>query len=76
MKTKKLLDTNSISRLLLLPVIFSLAFAACSNVGGMDGPHATVNLQSAAVGMRQTADNVTIDPSTGAPRVLLTRIGR
>jgi hypothetical protein len=76
MKTHKLLNTNSIPRLLVVPVIFSLAFAACSNVGGMAEPHATVNLQSAAVGMRQTGDNVTIDPSTSAPRVLLTRIGR
>ena len=76
MKTKKLLDTNFIPRLLVLPVIFSLAFAACSDVGGMAGPHATVNLQTAAVGVRQTGDNVTIDPSTSAPRIPLTRIGR
>jgi len=79
MKTKKLLDTNLIPRLLVIPVIFSLAFTACSDVGGMAGSHAIVNLQSAAVGALQTDDNVTVDPNTSTPSVLLThtaRIGR
>ena len=71
MKTQKLIDTNLISRLLIVPVICSLAFAACSDAGGMAGTHATVNLQNAATG-----DNVTIDPRTSAPRVVITRIGR
>jgi hypothetical protein len=71
MKTEKLIDTNLIPRLLIVPVICSLAFAACSDAGGMAGTHATVNLQNAPTG-----DNVTIDPSTSAPRVLMTRIGR
>ena len=71
MKTQKLIDTNLISRLLIVPVICSLAFAACSDAGDMAGTHATVNLQNAATG-----DDLTIDPRTSAPRVLMTRIGR
>ena len=63
MKTHR--STNSIRRLLLtVPVICSMAFAACSDVGGTAGTHATVNLQSAAVGKHQTGDNVTIGPRT------------
>jgi hypothetical protein len=62
MKTQR--STNSIRRLLLTaPVICSLAFAACSDIGGAAGTHATVNFQSAAVGTPQTGDNVTIGPS-------------
>ena len=62
MKTQR--STNSIPRLLLtVPVICSLAFAACSDVGGTARTHASVNLQSAAVGTSQTGDNVTIGPS-------------
>jgi hypothetical protein len=68
MKTQKLIDTHLIPRLLVVPVICSLAFAACSDVGGVAGTNATVNLQNAA-----TSDNVTIDPRTGE---LMTRIGR
>jgi hypothetical protein len=65
MKTQKLIRTNSVRRLLLvIPVICSLAFAACSDVGGGQGTHATVNLQRASVGKRQTADYVTIGPRT------------
>jgi hypothetical protein len=65
MKTQKLINAHSIRRLLfLVPVICSLAFAACSDVGGMAGTHATVNLQSAAVGEHQASDNVTIGPRT------------
>ena len=65
MKTQKLIHTNSIPRLLfLVPVICSLAFAACSHVAGPAGTHATVNLQSAAMGERQSGDNVTIGPRT------------
>jgi hypothetical protein len=71
MKTQKLIDTNLIPRLLIVPVICSLAFAACSDADSTAGMHATVNLQNAATG-----DNATIDPSTSAPRVLMTRIGR
>jgi hypothetical protein len=65
MKTQKLIHANSIRRLpFMVPVICSLAFAACSDVAGTAGTHATVNLQSAAVGERQTGDNVTIGPRT------------
>jgi hypothetical protein len=48
--------------LFVVPVICSLAFAACSDIDGVPETHATVNLQSAAVGKRQIADNVTIGP--------------
>ena len=71
MKTQKLIDTNSIPRLLIVPVICSLAFAACSDADSTAGTHAIVSLQNAAIG-----DNATIDPSTSAPGVLMTRIGR
>jgi hypothetical protein len=72
MKTQKVVDTKLIPRLLIVPVICSLALAACSSdADGMAGAHATVNLQNATTG-----DNLTIDPGTSAPRVLITRIGR
>jgi hypothetical protein len=65
MKTQKLTSTSSGRRLfLVIPVICSLAFAACSDVGGGPGTHATVNLHSAVVGKRQIADNVIIGPRT------------
>ena len=65
MKTDKLIRTISIHRLLfVVPVICSLAFAACSDLAGTVGTHATVNLQSAAVGERQTGDNVNIGRRT------------
>jgi hypothetical protein len=71
MKTQKLIDTNLIPRLLIVPVICSLAFAACSDTSGMAGTHTIVNLQNAATG-----DNATIDPGTNAPTILMARIGR
>ena len=47
MKTKKSIHIHSIPRLLfMVPVIYSIAFAACSDVAGTAGTHATVNLQS------------------------------
>ena len=65
MKTQKLIHTNSIRRLLLMvPVICSMAFAACSDVAGPAGTHTTVNLQTAVVGEPRTGDNVTIGPRT------------
>ena len=65
MKTKTLVSAPSIRCLLfLVPVICSLTFAACSDVGRVAGTHATVNLQSAAVGELQTSDNVTIGHRT------------
>ena len=65
MKTQKSIHTNFIRRLpFMVPVICSLAFAACSDVAGTAGTHATVNLQSAAAGERQTGDNVTIGRRT------------
>jgi hypothetical protein len=71
MKTQKLIDTHLIPRLLVVPVICSLAFAACSDADGVVGTHATVNLQNAA-----NSEIVAIDPNTNAPTVLITRIGR
>jgi hypothetical protein len=70
-KTQKLIDINLIPRLLIVPVICSLAFAASSDADARAGTHAIVNLQYAATG-----NNVTIDPTMSAPGVLMTRIGR
>jgi hypothetical protein len=65
MKTQESIHSHSIRRLLLMvSVICSTAFAACSGVAGTAGTHATVNLQTAAVGEPQTDDNVTIGPRT------------
>jgi hypothetical protein len=65
MKTQSPIHANSTCRLLLMvPVVFSLAFAACSDVAGTAGTHQAVNLQSAAVGEHETSDNVTIGPRT------------
>jgi hypothetical protein len=65
MKTQTSIHSNFICRLLLMvPVICSMAFAACSEVAGTAGTHLTVNLQSALVGKPQTGDNVTIGPET------------
>jgi len=64
MKTQKSIHNHTLRRLVLMvPVIASTAFAACSDVAGTGGTHATVNLQSAAVG-HQTGDNVTIGRRT------------
>jgi hypothetical protein len=64
-KTQKSIHTKSIRPLLLMvPVIGSMAFAACSDVDGTAGMHATVNLRSGAVGTHQTSDNVTIGSRT------------
>ena len=46
----------------MVPVMCSIAFAACSDVAGTAGTHPTVNLQSAAVGEPQSGDSVTIEP--------------
>ena len=63
MKTKKSIHIHSIPRLLfMVPMIYSIAFAACSDVAGTAGTHATVNLQSSAVGEPQSGDNITIEP--------------
>jgi hypothetical protein len=66
MKTQQSVGANSTRQLLLIvPVICSMAFAACSDMAGTaGGTHATVNLTSAAAGTRQTGDNVTIGPTT------------
>ena len=64
MKIQKSIHSKSIRRLLLVPVICPMAFAACSDVGGTAGPHPTVNLQSAVVGRAEIGDNVTIGPTT------------
>jgi hypothetical protein len=65
MKTQNVIHTNSIRGLILMvSVICATTFAACSDFAGTAGTHSTVNLQSAAVGLRQTGDNVTIGPKT------------
>jgi len=64
MKIHKSIHTNSIFRLLSVPVICSMAFAACSDVAGTAGKHANVSLQTQTVGETQTHDNVTIGPRT------------
>jgi hypothetical protein len=47
---------------LVVPVICSMAFAACSDVDGAPGTHQAVNLQSAVLGHAESDDNVTIGP--------------
>lgn len=76
MKTKQFINTNFIPRLLVVSVICSLAFVACSDLNDMAGTPTNVNLQSAAMGVRQTGDQITIGPSTSDSGVLLARIGR
>jgi hypothetical protein len=66
MKTQK--STNSSRRLLLLiPIVSSMAFAACSDVNGNAQSHPAVNLQSGAVGKAQTSDYLTIGKRTYNP---------
>ena len=65
MKTQRAIHTHFTRRLLLIvPLISSMAFAACTDVAGTPGTHQAVNLQSAVVGQAQTDDNVTIGPRT------------
>lgn len=65
MKTQKSIHTKSINPLLLMvPVICSLAFAACSDVDGTTGMQAIVNLRYSTMGTHQTGNNVTIGPSS------------
>ena len=65
MKTQKSIPSNAGRRLLLIvPVICSMALAACSDVASTPGAHQAVNLQTAVIGQAQTGDNVTIGPST------------
>ena len=54
---------NSIRRLLLIvPVIFTTALAACANLAGTPRTNATVNLQRPAVGKDQVSNYVAIGP--------------
>jgi hypothetical protein len=65
MKTQKSIHTNFIRRLLLMvPLIYAMGFAACTDVAGTTEAHPTVNLQSAVVSEPQTGANVTIGPRT------------
>ena len=65
MKTQKSIQPDTHCRLLLMvPVICSMAFAACSDVAGTPGTHQAINLQTAVVGQAQTGDNVTIGRRT------------
>jgi hypothetical protein len=52
---------------LVVPVICSMAFAACSDVAGEPGAHQAVNLQSAVLGHAKSGDNVTIGPRSYNP---------
>jgi hypothetical protein len=64
MKTQASVCTNFIRRLfLVVPVICSMAFAACSDVAASGGTHPTANLQS-AVKHPQSGDYVTIGRRT------------
>ena len=68
MKTQKSIDTDFRHRLLLVvPVIFSMALAACSDVAGTAGTPQAVNLQSAVIAKPQSSDNVTIGSRTYDP---------
>jgi hypothetical protein len=68
MKTQKSIPTKTNCRLLLLvPVICSMALAACSDFADTPGGHQTVNLQSALAAEPQARDNVTIGPTTYNP---------
>jgi hypothetical protein len=68
MKTHKSNPTSSNRRLLLMvPMICSMALAACSDLADTPGTHQAVNLQSAMIGKPQTSDNVTIGPRTYNP---------
>jgi hypothetical protein len=65
MKTQPFIHTNSHGGLLLIvPVICSMAFAACSDIASAPGAHQAVNLQSAVLGHAKPSDNVTIGPRT------------
>jgi hypothetical protein len=68
MKTQKTIHSSS-NRVLFLvvPVICSMAFAACSDIAGAPGTHQAVNLQSAVLGHAETGDNVTIGTRTYNP---------
>jgi hypothetical protein len=69
MKTRKSIHIDGHRQLLLMvPVIFSMAFAGCSDVAGTPGKSQAVNLQSAVTGAPQTGDNVTIGPATYNPQ--------
>jgi hypothetical protein len=65
MKAQEFIYSHSIRRLLLMvPVICTMGFAACSDIAGTAGTHPTVNLQTAAAGAPQSDDNVTIGRRT------------
>jgi hypothetical protein len=68
MKMQKSIPMNGNRRLLLIvPVICSLALAACSDLGGTPGTHQTVNLQSVVAREPRTGDYVTIGSRTYNP---------
>jgi hypothetical protein len=65
MKIQKPLRTNANLRLLLLvPVIYSMALAACSDLAPTPQTHQAFNLQSAVIRDPRTDDHVTIAPRT------------
>jgi hypothetical protein len=61
MKIYNSIYSDFIRRLLLMvPVICSMAFSACSGVAGTAQTNVRVNFQKAVTGKPQTGDNVTI----------------
>jgi hypothetical protein len=66
MKTQKFTHSGR-QLLLLVPIILSMAFAACSDLPGNAQSHSAVNLQSGTVGKAQTSDYLTIGKRTYNP---------
>jgi hypothetical protein len=65
MKNQKTIHSNSHRALLLaVPVICSMAFAACSDIAGSAGTPQAINFQSAVAGRTQSHDYVTIGSRT------------
>jgi hypothetical protein len=63
MKTHKSVPAEPNRRLLLMvPLIFSMALASCTDVAVAPGRAQAINLQSAVVGKPEASDNVTIGP--------------
>jgi hypothetical protein len=61
MKVHSFIRNNSIRKaLLIVPVICSTAFAACTDVTGTAATHPMVNFQAPATGENQSTNNVTI----------------
>ena len=65
MNTPTSIHAHSSRRLLLMvPVIYSIAFAACSDLAGTARAHVTGTLQSPVMRAPQTREIVTVGPTT------------